>query len=105
MKNLKEEKKMRKIIFIFVVINLYFIICLFKGQNTIINYFKYKNEISKKKTERDMIINSKHQLDNIIQLLSDKNVDLDVLDELSRRLAQLSLSDEKMILIDEENKS
>ncbi len=99
----KEEfiRSMKKIVFVFVAINLYFIVCLFKGQNTIINYFKYKNEIRENSVKRDEIVSSRQQLENIVQLISKKEVDLDTLDELSRRLAQLSLSGEKMVILDD----
>jgi cell division protein FtsB len=91
---------MFKIIFLVIALNCYFIFALFHGQNTILNYFSYKEKYSKLSKQKHDLLEQRYKLDQIISILEDKNSDVnDILDELLRNNTQSSLPEEKIVLL------
>ena len=83
-----------------IAINCYFIVSLFRGQNTISNFFLYKEKYNKLNQQKHDLIEQRYKLDQIMSILSDKNTDInDILDELLRNNTQSLLPDEKIVLL------
>ena len=92
----------KKIFFVILLINLYFIINLFLGKNNIINFLKFKNEITELENIKNDLIMQRYKLEKISIFLSDSNSDnYDVLDEIIRQTTQSSLPDEKIVLLED----
>ena len=94
----------KNIIFFLIVINLYLIINLFKGDNNIFNYFEYKEKNATLSLKIDETIKTRYQYMKLNELLSKENIDIDALDEVVRQLLQVSKPDEKIILLNDEDK-
>lgn len=89
-------------IIVLVIANLLVIAMLFRGKNTPINYFKYKQIYNQKYGELMRIKKERDQIERVIKLLSAQKVDTDLLEELLRQSLQYSRPTEKMIMIEYE---
>ena len=92
----------KKIIIVLFVMNVYFIISLFHGKNTPMNYFKYKQQIQIKTKQLHSVINMRDNIEKISILLEHPNKNLDVLEEILRQSLQLSKENEVLILDNQE---
>ena len=90
---------LKKIIFILLILNLYFFVSVFIGKNSVINYIKFNNKIKKLEKERGKLISSRYQMEQLRILLRKKSIDPDLLDEILRQNLQMSLPNEKLILL------
>jgi cell division protein FtsB len=93
----------KKTIYILIFLHIFFIVNLFKGKNTPQAYFMYKKEFKEKQETLNRLIQERSQIVKTMELLNDKNLDIDLLEELLRGTLQVSLPDEKMVLIKSNN--
>ena len=94
----------KKIIIVILLINVYFIINLFIGNNNISKYFFYKKETNKLKNEQYNLVKERYKLKQLSFFLSNENKDSnDALDELLRQLTQSSLPEEKIVILNNDN--
>ena len=93
----------KKIVYILLFLHIFFIVNLFKGKNTPQAYFSYRKELKEKQKTLNKLIEERSQIVKTMELLNDKNVDIDLLEELLRGTLQVSLPDEKMVLIKSNN--
>ena len=90
-----------KIIIIIIAINCYLIISLFRGKNTISNFFLYKKKYSELYQKKYNLLKERYNLEQIIAVLNDNQSDADdVLDELLREKTKSSLPSEKIVPIE-----
>lgn len=94
----------KKIIVVILLINAYFIINLFIGNNNISKYLYYKKEIKTLKNEQYNLVKERYKLKQLSFFLSNENKDSnDALDELLRQLTQSSLPEEKIVILNNDN--
>ena len=96
------QQYIKKIIVVLCLLNLYFIISLFHGKNTPMNYFQYKKQIEVKTKQLHSVINMRDNIEKISILLEHPNKNLDVLEEILRQSLQLSKENEVLILDNQE---
>ena len=90
-----------KFFLLLVILNLYLIFFLFKGENTIVNFISLQNKVKVLNQEYYSLLQKRYDLANIQALLQKKDADSDdVLDDLLRSTTQSSLPDEKIIILD-----
>jgi len=95
----------KKIIFILLFINVYFIINLFLGKNNIFNFLSFKKQIVKLEEEQKSLLLQRYKIEKLYSFLSspDQKDNNDILDELIRQTTQSSLPDEKIVLLNNED--
>lgn len=71
--------------FIFIIIILYFILHCFVGERGYIKMLDLKDELIIKKKELLLLQDKKKYLENKVNLIYDKSINKDYLDELSRK--------------------
>ena len=90
-----------KIFLLLLILNLYLIFFLFKGENTIINFISLQNKVKVLNQEYYSLLQKRYDIANIQALLQKKDADSDdVLDDLLRSTTQSSLPNEKIIILD-----
>lgn len=95
----------KKIIFILLFINVYFVVNLFLGKNNIFNFLSFKKQIVKLEEEQKSLLLQRYKIEKLYSFLSspDQKDNNDILDELIRQTTQSSLPDEKIVLLNNED--
>ena len=88
----------KKILVLLIILNLYFITSIFRGKNSIMNFVKYKKEITSKEIVLHSIIHERNKIEQLQELLNNPKKNLDVLEELLRQNLQVSKENEALIL-------
>ena len=90
----------RAIIWSLLIINAYFITHIFTGANNIQHFLSYKTQIAKIKKQKTETIQQRYKLMQISELLDNPHADnIDIVDELLRKLTHASLPEEKIVLL------
>ncbi|MFT6077216.1 MAG: cell division protein FtsB [Rickettsiales bacterium] len=76
---------------------LYFIYYAFFGSHGVIKYFSLKNELQNKELIKESLVNKVQDKQNLVNGMNSKSLDLDLLDEESRK--NLGYSGKKEIVI------
>ncbi|MEN9782358.1 MAG: hypothetical protein RL208_508 [Pseudomonadota bacterium] len=87
-----------KIVALFFVLNLYFVVSLFMGKNDLISYFKLQQEIQLKTQELESIQSQKLAIKNKSQILKQENANEDQFDEILRSNMNVIKENEKIVL-------
>jgi cell division protein FtsB len=79
------------------VVAMYFIYYAFFGSKGVVKYFYLKNELANKELIKENLINKVQEKQNLVDGMNSKSLDLDLLDEESRK--NLGYSGKKEIVI------
>lgn len=80
---------------------LYFGYHLFTGNHTILSYYKVQAELENTNTELNTVSSEREELAKRVVLMKTDSLDLDLLDEQSRRFLGYANKDEVIIFTDE----
>lgn len=83
----------------------YFIYHTINGERGIIKLLQIEDELNKKQKTLDNLKIEKQILENHVKLLQENSYDIDYVDELARDYFGLVANGEKIIVIENENKS
>ena len=90
--------KKNLLILVLIIITAYVLFYSFAGDRGVIRYLGLQQEIKEANARSDELQQQKTQLEQKVKLLSDKSLDLDMLEEQARKNYKLVDEDEFVIL-------
>ena len=88
-----------KTIIVLLLLNLYFLVSLFLGNNTLLKFIEYKDKQKSLIERRHELLKKRYQLEQISSLLANEDSDSEDVDELLRQKLHSSLPDEKIVIL------
>ncbi len=90
--------KKNLLILVLIIITAYLLFYSFAGDRGLLKYISLQKQISEANGKSEVLQQQKTQLEQKVKLLSDKSLDLDMLEEQARKNYKLVDEDEFVIL-------
>lgn len=85
---------------LFIMILIYFIYHAVSGERGLLAYIQLSKQIETKRNELDIVHSEKNKYERNVKLMREESLDLDLLDEQSRRLLGYGEKEEKVYNIE-----
>lgn len=93
------QRQLRQIItpLFFLILIVYFIYHVFQGDRGVLAWFRLDTKISEARDQLKKLEATREGLENKVNLLSPKSLDLDMLEEQSRKILNFTREDELIV--------